>query len=685
MSIKGLLQRASLDREEVRRIQNNLDPLRRERLRSLGLSIGILSEVGGRVSPDNNNYWVEVPQGMDTNNNATYSQPFLVRAPTTGGFIQEWAGFPVTLGVGIDGRLEVKGVDGATFTGAGGKLRKLNPLATEKQFVQLNDVVIFQSRPVGHTASPSTVVQVRKLWYDDNYGNINRWAGTELASTNVDLASYIPAADKHRVVVLFLDTVNGTIQVTSSTPRDLNVAIVIPDDYEECFAQRNAETMPCQAYRLENNQSAIDIKNLNIDFRQFINTPQALGFPNPVTDNRIIRANQVQTVTGKFSINGGKLSVLGKLSIVKDSPTITKTSIDTERMNTDLDNTQLQVFEEDGVNLITAVGGITPDRTKYRIAGSGGPVTVTADPPIALGIGGQYLILEGEDDTNTVTLTKSNTLHLHGGSWVGGATDILVLMYCDLFDRWKEISRNNTTTEKAWNFASPFGTSGTFYEAGYYIFGASNNDFSPSINFGTANAPYAAHFFVVTGAVTVDELTLRVTGTSINDNGVRVTSDTDDIVIPNATPVDSYFESKKFIGQVSISVVSGTATQCNYGWSKYYDRNNSDFRITGLEALFTGGANDNNANLSLIHHKQTGWTYNAGAPPTPPPAIADMQTDYVTEYQVKNNEPGAWKRSNLNTIVEGSGPEGIIIQIDTTANKTFEPGLNTFMVSLVPR
>ena len=57
---------------------------------------------------------------------------------------------------------------------------------------------------------------------------------------------------------------------------------------------------------------------------------------------------------------------------------------------------------------------------------------------------------------------------------------------------------------------------------------------------------------------------------------------------------------------------------------------------------------------------------------TLPAAIADMQADYVTEYGVENGREGAYKRSNLSTFVEGSGSEGVILEVVTTANKAFE-------------
>ncbi len=230
-------------------------------------------------------------------------------------------------------------------------------------------------------------------------------------------------------------------------------------------------------------------------------------------------------------------------------------------------------------------------------------------------------------------------------------------------------------TEKSWAFTSPAGSSGVFYYGGFYKFATSDNDFSTPPNFGDANAAYGAHLMVVLGAATVDELTLRVTGTSITDAGARATSATEDIVIPNSTSADAYYETdKKWIGQVAISVVSGTAKTCNYGLVKYWDNNNTDFTLAGCEFNWLAGANDTGLDMAVLHHKASGWTFNAGAAPTPPTAPARMSTDYVTERQASNGENGAYKRTDLATAVAGGSSEGTIIEVTTTANKAIELG-----------
>jgi len=238
-------------------------------------------------------------------------------------------------------------------------------------------------------------------------------------------------------------------------------------------------------------------------------------------------------------------------------------------------------------------------------------------------------------------------------------------------------------SEKSWGFSTPSGSSGTFYIGGFYMFAGSDDDFSPgAVTFGTANSSYAAHFMIVLGANAVDEITITITGTTIDDNGVRDDSpDTATIVIPANAVVDDYFEtSEKWIGQISIQTTAGTAKTCNYGFCKYWDNKNADFIVTGLEATWLGGATDASADIHLHGHNATGWTFNSGSEPSTPVSLASMATDHSTESSVINNEYGAWKRVNLNIDVAGGSSEGTIVEIHTTQNRAIERG--TFLLRI---
>lgn len=96
---------------------------------------------------------------------------------------------------------------------------------------------------------------------------------------------------------------------------------------------------------------------------------------------------------------------------------------------------------------ITAVGGISfsgSNSINYTyIAGSGGPVTVSASPQVAAGTtNGQLLTLVGTSATNTVKLSDGTGLALNG-PWTGALSSALTLEWDNGASLWREISRNN--------------------------------------------------------------------------------------------------------------------------------------------------------------------------------------------------------------------------------------------------
>jgi len=325
-------------------------------------------------------------------------------------------------------------------------------------------------------------------------------------------------------------------------------------------------------------------------------------------------------------------------------------------------------------SLLAVTGTTLPVSKGYHmVSGIDGNVSLSASPQIAAGSGGQLLILAGTDDDKNVIINNGSGVHVHAIATLG-EHDVIKFIYDDADAEWVELSRNFAASEKSWSFASPSGASGTFYVGGYYDFASSDNDFNPAVTHGSANAAYAAHtlFVCAAGGSGGTDTVVRVTGTSINDRAIRTAGDTEDITIDDAGVAGAYYEGKKWIGQVSIEKQSGPDILCNYGFSKYWDSNNNDFRIVGIEVTGRAGANDNAPDILLRHHTSTGWTYNNGAAPTPPTAIATMNTDHSTESEYVNTEPFAWKRSNLDTTVMGGDSEGTIIEFVTTANRAVD-------------
>jgi hypothetical protein len=428
-----------------------------------------------------------------------------------------------------------------------------------------------------------------------------------------------------------------------------------------------------------------------------------IGTAAPATKLHVVGDN-----SGALRLEGAANDELADLYLAADgSLTVTTTSgsssfgfIDVRSRNSTLG---FLLRESDGTGTSAYanffVVASSPNYLSINISGTTDTDAFNIDSNNNVGIGGVATLGKLEVVGNVAIGGSNNELRFYeGANYIGfeapalTGDQIWVLPDADgavsqllKTDGAGNLDWDNNDSEKSWAFTSPAGSSGAFFYGGYYDFAATDNDFSGGPTWGTANSSYAAHFLVVLGAQTVDELTLRVTGTSMTDGGVRdATPDTEDIVIPNSTAVDSYFETtKKWIGQVTITVISGTAKTCNYGWCKYWDNNNTDFKTTGVEAVWLAGANDANIDIQLLHHNATGWTFNAGAEPDFPTPIASLQGDHVTEYQAVNGENGAWKRDNLSTVIDGSGSEGTLFCVITTANKAFE--LGSLLLRIIPQ
>ena len=233
---------------------------------------------------------------------------------------------------------------------------------------------------------------------------------------------------------------------------------------------------------------------------------------------------------------------------------------------------------------------------------------------------------------------------------------------------------------KSYSFRSPAGTSGNFYAAGWYKYSAADanlNQGSITQTFGTANIAYGAHAFAVSGgngSTDGSDLVLTVSGTSVTDAGVRTPADSEVIVATcTSSAADTYYETtKKWIGQITFTLTSTAGTtfsyDFNYGMAKYEDFGNTDFTVTQFELTGRAGANDSSFNVILHKHSNAGWTYSAAAFVPTPTTIVNLQTDYNTEYQLGNGDLFAYKRSNLSTVISGSGMEGIIVKVVTGAN-----------------
>jgi len=208
---------------------------------------------------------------------------------------------------------------------------------------------------------------------------------------------------------------------------------------------------------------------------------------------------------------------------------------------------------------------------------------------------------------------------------------------------------------------------------------------SPTQDYGSVNQPYGAHAFIVAGAAGTASggagaVEIEVTGTSITDAGVRTESDSEIIVADiTALSTDFYAESElKWLGEVTFTLQNaGGSTQTafdvdvNYGLAKYEDWGNRLITITDFEVSGRAGANDAGFDIELLKHTQTGWTYSAASFIPGDGKICQMTVDYDADSDLSNGEPIAYKRDNLETLIDGNGGhEGILVRFTTGANNS---------------
>jgi hypothetical protein len=271
------------------------------------------TELTGVLGDENNNIYVPGKNGNEVyvrllgdteNGNATYQ-------PSTTAYIRgdyfEYPGSGVVLKYNNDGDLVVIGADEKQVSAAGSTLSMatLNSGSKQSKFISLDSVLRLISRPVSRGTTDSLLVSVAQFIYD-HYGNYIEFNGTPLQADKIDLSSYMPSAGNHRLVQLWLDTYNNTVQITASTAQALTTAID-STDYNECWsgATRYQDWLPLQSYVLKDNASTITQKDLGRDHRQFVNLPDTLGNENELTINTRIRANRQFTVHNELVIPTG--------------------------------------------------------------------------------------------------------------------------------------------------------------------------------------------------------------------------------------------------------------------------------------------------------------------------------------------------------------------------------------------
>jgi hypothetical protein len=241
-------------------------------------------------------------------------------------------------------------------------------------------------------------------------------------------------------------------------------------------------------------------------------------------------------------------------------------------------------------------------------------------------------------------------------------------------DNRKIVTEGNRPEVRNYAF-SQYATENINYMGGYYMYATTSATLTiggtVTQTFGQANGAYGAHAFIVASGPGGTDLVLTVSGTSITDDGVRTTSDSEIIVVDtDQAIVNQYFETnKKWLGIVTFTLTGAAGSfTFNYGFSSYEDFENMDFTVMEFKFEAKAAASESNTDVILRHHSSSGWTYAAvGFQPTPT-AICSMATDYSVDTEIYASEYFKYKRIDLNYFVNGAGNEGILIEFVQSGN-----------------
>lgn len=263
----------------------------------LGDENGVVSSVNDKIGT----YRIRFDAGSDGNGNSTKTPYTLAHVSPNANFLPD-AGRRVVIGRDNrnGNRLTILGADASDLENAGIDTRAMNPSRRENNFVRLRDVTRLMSRPVGTLNTPSLLANVQPAIFDF-YNERVVYRGTELQADKIDFTSLIPSVGNWCIAVVWVSLLDQTVSVSASTAQTISTPIDATD-FSEAFIDRPFEAVPIQAYLLSNAQVSIDTSALYEDLRQFINTPDRVGFPSHIqyrehvrTDYRVLTFGTITT------------------------------------------------------------------------------------------------------------------------------------------------------------------------------------------------------------------------------------------------------------------------------------------------------------------------------------------------------------------------------------------------------
>lgn len=81
---------------------------------------------------------------------------------------------------------------------------------------------------------------------------------------------------------------------------------------------------------------------------------------------------------------------------------------------------------------------------------------------------------------------------------------------------------------------------------------------------------------------------------------MRAAGDTEDITIAGAEALNTYhITTKKWLGRVTIALISGPDVLCNYLFAVYYDNFHQDYILNAFDIQWQGDGTDASADVIL--------------------------------------------------------------------------------------
>lgn len=225
-----------------------------------------------------------------------------------------FAAFPVYDGAevyiarGHNGEPEIVGANYARMDQSGIDTRTFNPLHQSSKWVNLWDLTIGLATATATSVTDSFLVSVKKhLTY---HGNVFRFFETGETAVKFDTAPFNPGIDEWRYAIVWQDIYGAVGEVTASTTQSLFTPLDLTD-INEAVVLRPPDAIPYKAFVLSNNGGTLRQSVSEVDLRQFLQTPQIWGFPNPVVYRERIHPGR-QVIVSNLTVTGN-LEVLGNL------------------------------------------------------------------------------------------------------------------------------------------------------------------------------------------------------------------------------------------------------------------------------------------------------------------------------------------------------------------------------------